>query len=56
MSENYTDFLLAVVNAEERADFRGARKRFAHVYSEGPNKPDEPLPLGGGGRKLKVAL
>jgi uncharacterized protein len=34
MSENYNDFLLAVVNAEERADFRGARKRFVHLYSK----------------------
>jgi len=31
---NYTDFLLAVVNAEEKADFKGARKRFARLYSE----------------------
>jgi hypothetical protein len=31
---DYSDFLLAVVNAEEKADFKGARKRFARLYGE----------------------
>ena len=46
MSEtDYTNFLLAVVNAEEKAEFKGARRRFARLYSEWfPTFDPEALP------------